>query len=128
MGDYKHSPPLSPNTEMMATSDLLPVQSSPNHDPDPVRISFRHAGPLFDALASETARAVLTTLVEEPKPASDVAETVGTSTQNSIYHINNLQDAGLLTVVDTWYSEKGNEMDVYAARYDSFVLTMGAST
>lgn len=111
---------------MTPSPTLLQVQSRPDHDPEPVRIPFEHAAPVFDGLTSETARTVLTVLAEEPRPASAVAEAVGTSTQNAFYHINNLHDGGLLTVVDTWYSEKRTEMDVYAARYDPIVLTAGA--
>lgn len=110
----------------MTTSTLLPGRSPPKNDPDSVRIPLRHATPLFDALASETARTILAIVAAEPRPVSDVAETAGTSTQNALYHIDNLQEAGLLTIVDTWYSEKGKEMDIYAARYDLVVLTTRA--
>lgn len=107
---------------MTTTSGLLPVQSPPEHDPDPVRIPLRHAAPVFDGLTSETARAILVLLAEEPKPASDVAEAIGTSTQNVMYHINKLHKGDLLAIVDTWYSEKGREMNIYAAKYDPVVL------
>lgn len=109
---------------MTTTSGLLPAQSPPEHDPDPVCIPLRHAAPVFDGLSSETARAILTVLADEPQPASDVAEAVGTSTQNAIYHINKLHKGDLLAIVDTWYSERGQEMNVYAARYDPVVLTV----
>ncbi|MEF8813921.1 MAG: helix-turn-helix domain-containing protein [Halovenus sp.] len=112
---------------MTSTSGLLSEQSPPECDPDPVRVPLRHAATLFDHLTSETGREILAILAEKPRPVSEVAETVDTSTQNAMYHIDNLQDAGLLAVVDTWYSEKGREMEIYAARYDTFVLTMEAS-
>ena len=110
---------------MTTTRTLPPGQSPPTHDPVPVRLSYRQAAPLFDALSSETARAVLTTLAAEPKPTSAVAATVETSTRNAAHHVTALHEAGLLSVVDTWYSEKGREMDVYATRYDPIVLTTG---
>lgn len=108
---------------MLITAGLLPVQSPPEYDPDTGRIDLRHAGPVCNALASESARTILATVADDPKPASAVAETVGTSTQNVMYHINTLKEADLLTVVDTWYSKKGREMDIYTAKYDSLVLT-----
>lgn len=54
---------------------------------------------------------------------TETAETVGTSVQNAMYHINNLQEAELLAMVDTWYSEKGKEMPVYAIICEKIVVT-----
>jgi len=112
---------------MPTTAGLLPEQSPPEYDPDTGRIDIRHAGPVCNALASESARMILATVADDPKPASAVAETVETSTQNATYHINILQEADLLTVVDTRYSEKGREMDIYTATYGSVVLTVGTT-
>ena len=39
---------------------------------------------------------------------------VDTSLQNVQYHLDRLESAGAIEVVDTVYSEKGREMDVYA--------------
>ena len=112
---------------MTTASGLCSIRSPLDHDPDSGRIALRHATPVFDALASQTAREILTVFAEEPRSISDVAETVGTSTQNAMYHVDNLHDADLLTIIDTWYSKKGREMDIYAARYGSFVLIMEPS-
>jgi len=111
----------------MTTTPGLPVRSSPEHQTAPTLISLRDADDLFDSLSSATARAILASLTDEPKPASALAEAVGTSTQNTMYHLRNLLEAGLITVVDTWYSEKGTKMTIYAARYDPLVLTTGST-
>ncbi|WP_277613500.1 ArsR/SmtB family transcription factor [Natrinema hispanicum] len=77
---------------------------------------------MFDALSSSTARSILMTLYEEPQTASDIANSVDTSLQNTKYHLDNLLDAGLIEIVDTWYSEHGREMKVYAPANGSLVV------
>ena len=79
----------------------------------------------FDALKAKTARKVLSALCEEPAVASEVAERVGTSLQNVHYHLENLREAELVEVVDTWYSSKGTEMKVYAPAGDPLMLIVG---
>lgn len=74
------------------------------------------------ALSSETGRRALRTLYEEPQTPSEVAESVDTSLQNVHYHLTNLSEAGLIEPVDTVYSEKGNEMTVYAPASDPLVF------
>lgn len=79
----------------------------------------------LQALSSGTAQLVLRTLHNKPKPASEVAETVGTSIQNAQYHLTQLEENGLVKSVDTWYSPKGTEMTVYAPTAQEFVVRFG---
>lgn len=83
------------------------------------------AGELLSSLSSDTARAVLSTLHEEPATASEVADRVGTSLQNARHHLTNLQEAGLVRVADTRYSQKGREMNVYAPSEEPMVVFVG---
>jgi DNA-binding transcriptional ArsR family regulator len=106
----------------------LPWQSEPDYEagaPTVLSLDDDAAGRVIDALGSETARTILTELYEEPASASDLAESAGTSIQNVRYHLENLSEAGLVRVVDTWYSQRGREMDVYAATDDAVVLFAG---
>lgn len=80
------------------------------------------ADEVFEALSSRTAREILSALYEDPDTASSVADRVDTSLQNASYHIEKLVDADLVEVADTWYSEQGREMKVYAPASDSLVL------
>lgn len=82
---------------------------------------------VFSVLKSETARALLLELYEEPTVASDLADRVGTSLQNTQYHLKNLRSAGLVEVVETWYSSKGKEMNVYAPANGPLTLVIGGS-
>jgi DNA-binding transcriptional ArsR family regulator len=82
---------------------------------------------LCAVLASETARTLLTAIEAEPRTASDVADHVDTSLQNALYHLRRLREAGLVTVVDTWYSSRGSEMKVYDTAHSRLVFAMPTS-
>lgn len=80
------------------------------------------AGEMIAALQSETAREIYAALNEEPRAASDLAEETDTTIQNVRHHLEQLEDAELVQVVDTWYSSRGREMDVYAPTGSSIVF------
>ena len=79
-------------------------------------------GDVLQVLSSDTARAILAVLGEEPMPVSDLAEAVGTSLQNAQYHVGRLAEADLVEPVDVWYSEKGREMSVYALTAEELLV------
>jgi hypothetical protein len=54
-----------------------------------------------------------------------VAGRVDTSLQNARHHLTNLQEAGLVRVADTRYSQKGREMNVYAPSEEPLVVFVG---
>jgi len=98
-------------------SSLLPLRSEPttgSQDPRVVDLEGEDAEQVFSALSSSTARRIVAELHEQPQTQSDVAERLDTTVQNVRYHLDKLEDAGLVEVVDTWYSSRGNEMKVYA--------------
>lgn len=94
-------------------------------EPRVVDIATEDADAVFDALGSDTARGVYALIAEEPRTASDIAEELDSSIQNVRYHLDKLQDAGLVDVVDTWYSSRGSEMSVYGATEGPLVLFAG---
>jgi DNA-binding transcriptional ArsR family regulator len=108
-------------------SRLLPFQSDAevpeDRAPRVVDLDGEDAEKVFGALSSDTARAIFKALHEEPMTASDVADAVDSSIQNVRYHLENLTDAGLVTVVDTWYSSRGNEMKVYAPKDGPLIVS-----
>jgi DNA-binding transcriptional ArsR family regulator len=99
-----------------------PVSSSADDAPRLVDLQDDVADEVFEALSAGTARALLAACYEEPATASELAEDVDTSLQNARYHLDTLLEAGLVEVVDTWYSERGTEMKVYAPANESLVL------
>ncbi|WP_372911221.1 ArsR/SmtB family transcription factor [Salinigranum sp.] len=95
---------------------LLPSLSSSTPDdasPRVIGLDSADADDLIGALSSGTARRILAVLHEEPASASEVAAQVDSSLQNVQYHLGRMEDAGLVEVHETVYSEKGREMKVY---------------
>jgi predicted transcriptional regulator len=111
---------------MTTSNGLLPSRESVETDASAESVSLDEAGAVIDALGSRTARSILAALYEEPRPASEIAAAVETSTQNVNYHLDRLREAALVEVVDTWYSSKGAEMDVYAPTADPLCVFIGA--
>jgi DNA-binding transcriptional ArsR family regulator len=106
---------------------LLPDPSVDDHDPPAECVHLSDADALFDALTASTARDILAALYDEPTTASALADTLNTSVQNVSHHLLKLEAADLVTAVDTWYSEHGREMDVYAPTSQPLVLYAGAA-
>ena len=80
---------------------------------------------LLDALSSDTARAVLNAIYDEPGTPSEIADRLDMSIQKISYHLEKLEDEDLISVAGTRYSEKGQEMTVYEPPEDPLVLFVG---
>ena len=107
---------------------LLPSESdatAADADPRVVGVESDDADELLSALSSATARSLLCALHEEPAPPAELADRVDTSLQNAQHHLENLEAAGAVQVVDTAYSQKGREMDVYAPADQPLVIFAG---
>lgn len=107
---------------------LFPLRSEvPARSPEPqvVDVGAEDGDEVFDALSSETARRLYAAVADDPATASDLADRLGTSIQNVRYHVDNLSEAGLVEVVDTWYSSRGAEMSVYGAAGGPIVVFAG---
>ncbi len=105
---------------------LFPLRSeTPSQEGPPrvVGLEDEEADAVFAALSSTTARRIYARLNEEPATPSDVADAVDSSIQNVRYHLEKLEEAGLVEVVDTWYSSRGNEMSVYAPANGPLIVT-----
>jgi DNA-binding transcriptional ArsR family regulator len=107
---------------------LFPLRGEAEQSPGSPRVldlEDEATGEALSALASETAREILSLLYERPRTAPEVREEVGTSLQNVHYHLEKLQDADLVQPAGTGYSEKGNEMTVFAPASRAVVLFAG---
>lgn len=100
------------------------LQQDPD-DPDFLDLGDEAAGQIFDALGSETSRAVLSVCYEGPQTASDLADELDTSIQNASYHVEKLTAAGLLEPVRTRYASNGREISVYGPSKEAIVLVAG---
>lgn len=110
---------------------LLPTTSDATvertDDPELLCIDDERSEAVLAALASDTGREVFRALNDEPLVAKDLAAELDTSVQAVSYHLENLEDAGLVEVLDTCYSEKGQEMKVYGPPAEPLVLFLGSS-
>lgn len=108
---------------------LLPSRpdAEPEEDAGPrvVGVDDAAADEVFDALSAGTARQILAELHDDPAPPSELAERVDTSIQNVRYHLEKLEDCRAVEVVDTGYSRKGREMDIYAPADRPLVVFAG---
>jgi DNA-binding transcriptional ArsR family regulator len=77
------------------------IKNAEKEEPSVLSIDDEEADEIFSTLSSVTAREVLSTLYGQPKTASEIADTVDTYLQNVNYHLNNLNDCGLIEVADT---------------------------
>ncbi|MFB6083973.1 MAG: ArsR/SmtB family transcription factor [Halorientalis sp.] len=94
-------------------------------EPRVIGVDSEDADDVLSALTSETARQVLSELHDDPAPPAALAERVDTSLQNVQYHLDKLEAAGAIEVIDTVYSEKGREMNVYAPADRPLVIMAG---
>jgi len=110
-------------------SSIFPLRETVTLDdergPRLVDLDEETADEVFEALASRTTREIFLELHSEPQTASDLASATDTSVQNAQYHLDKLTDADLVEIVDTWYSDRGAEMNVYAPTDESLVLFAG---
>ncbi len=109
---------------------LFPLRSdtaTEEGQPRVVDLEGEDADAVFGALSSTTAREIYSRLDDEPGTPSDIADAIDSSIQNVRYHLEKLEDAGLVEVVDTWYSSRGNEMSVYATTDGPLIVTSDES-
>lgn len=112
-------------------ADLLPSQrdtsAAEERAPRVIGLDSDEAD-VLSALSSDTARRVLAALHEEPTNPAALSDRIGTSLQNAQYHLRRLEDAALVEVIDTVYSEKGREMKVYAPADRPLVVVAGGES
>ncbi|MEF8842947.1 MAG: helix-turn-helix domain-containing protein [Haloarculaceae archaeon] len=106
----------------MSTIERLSPDEFPEPEPDIRYLSVDDAGRTAAALGSRTAQSIVAELSGEPATTTEVADRIGSSVQTVSYHLPRLEEAGLVTVVGTQYSEKGAEMDVYARTVGAIVI------
>jgi DNA-binding transcriptional ArsR family regulator len=112
---------------MASVADLLTrnADATADRDASPEVVNIDDSAGAFESLSSETARDIVASLSSDTATASELAERVETSLQNARYHLDRLESAGLVEVVGTRYSTKGNPMDIYATSGEPLLLVAG---
>ncbi|MEZ3118164.1 ArsR/SmtB family transcription factor [Halobaculum sp. MBLA0147] len=98
-----------------------------DEDPRLLCLDDEYTEEVLRQLSSETSQAVFRAVNEEPLSAQDVAEELDMSVQNAMYHLDNLEETGLITVLDTHYSKRGREVDVYGPPDQPLLVFLGPS-
>ncbi|WP_410764515.1 ArsR/SmtB family transcription factor [Haloferax sp. DFSO60] len=114
---------------MSSLLPLKPIAESVDEralDPHLVALDEAEADTLVAVLSSATARQLLSSVYDTPRPASELADELETTLQTVGYHIDRLTDAGLIEEVTTWVSAQGREMAVYGPTSSAVVLFVGA--
>ncbi len=65
------------------------------------------------AMGSQTAGDILQLLAEGPKSLTDITERLNVPMNTAKYHVENLLEAGVVSVGKTTYSVKGREVKIY---------------
>ena len=85
-------------------------------------------GNVIGSVSSDTALDILDSVHESPKVSTELAEELGVTTQNVRYHLDKLEEAGLVEVEDVRYSEKGRVMSVYRPAESPLMIVFGKET
>lgn len=101
------------------------IDSSQDEEIVVLDVDDEAADQIFSVLSSSTARTLLSTIQDDPGSPSELADRADTTVQNTMYHLDRLEDAGLIRVAGTQYSEKGKEMKVYAPAKNPMVMFVG---
>ena len=113
-------------------SSYIPqLQSSdpdPSAEPRVLNLHGSEGDDIFETLSSKTRRDILQQLYEAPATPSELAGATDTTLQNVHYHLEKLAAVDLIEQVGTRYSEKGNEMRVYAPANDPIVFVESEET
>jgi DNA-binding transcriptional ArsR family regulator len=108
---------------------LLPstnaVDTEQHGDPRVVGVDDEQLDDVLDAISSDTARTLLSEIYSDSGTPSELSDRTNFSLQNISYHLDNLEDSGLIRVAGTRYSEKGREMNIYAPAEEPVVVFVG---
>ncbi|WP_321507563.1 helix-turn-helix domain-containing protein [uncultured Methanoregula sp.] len=74
----------------------------------------QRAQKIAKAMASQTGGDILHLLGDGPKSLTDIADHLKLPMNTAKYHLENLLDAGLISVAETKYSVKGREVKIYS--------------
>jgi DNA-binding transcriptional ArsR family regulator len=109
----------------MSVNDLLPETAPGTVDRSCQTVDIIDDGDVLAVLATDTARQIVLTLSDSSGTASDIADDLGTSVQNVCYHLDRLQNAGLVEGIGSRYSSKGRKMEIYGLVTNPIVVQFG---
>lgn len=96
--------------------------SNRDFDPRIVTLQEDSGDEIVSVLSSETTRNVYMSIEERPSTPKAIADELDMSIQNVHYHLEKIQDAGLIETSGFEYSEKGREMQIYEPTEDELII------
>lgn len=85
-------------------------------------LNDKNSKKITQIISSDTARNILEAVASEPLSASEIAEKLGIPLSTVQYNLDKLNDAGLVKVERTKYSEKMKEVKIYAPQRKFVVI------
>lgn len=78
---------------------------------------------LAEVITSETSRKILNHLAEKEETEANIAKELGMPISTAHYHLQKLREAGLVTVDEFHYSQKGREVNHYKLANKYIIIT-----
>lgn len=107
---------------------LLPLReeshSSPN-EPCVLSLDTPVGDEVFETLTASMTRRVLSIIYDQPSTPTEIREKFDTTYQTVHYHLDKLEEAGLIESAGVEYSEKGTEMTIYVPSNEAVILFAG---
>lgn len=108
----------------------MPDGASPGADPSPsagsgviiLEPGDEKAQKIAKAIASKTAGEILHLLKDGSHASTQIAEALSIPITTVQYHLENLVEAGIITVVERRWSQKGREVKVYGLRDQMLIV------
>jgi len=100
-----------------------PKAEAPKHDAVIIlEPGDEKAQKIAKAMASRTAGEILQLLKNGNETATHIAEALDSPITTIQYHLENLVDAGIITIVERRWSQKGREVKVYGLREQMLIV------
>lgn len=110
---------------MATTHPLFVVRAGVESDPPSGCLTLDTAGSVFESLSAEPARSLVRRIYERPATPTELAAAVGTSLETVRPHLDRLEAADLVEVVETEYAPDGRSTKVYGPAREPPVIVAG---
>lgn len=96
--------------------------SNSDFNPRVVALDQERGDEIVSVLSSDTTRRIYTLVEDRARTPKAIADELDLSIQNVHYHLQKIQDVGLVETNGFEYSEKGREMKIYEPVHDELII------
>lgn len=83
---------------------------------------------IASVLSSDSTRPIFEVIESQAATPVEIAEGLDMTLQNVHYHVEKLEEAGLIEVTGIEYSDRGREMHIYESVHDEVILCQDSAT